>query len=49
MREQLKAVYSVDDFNQLSRQAAAENKLLFKQQHYVSRYNPGSVSTVTLG
>jgi len=46
MREKLKAAYSLNDFDQLSKQAAAENKLLFKQQHYV---NPGTASTITLG
>lgn len=49
MRDKLKAVYSVNDLDQLSKQAAAENKLLFKQQRYVSRYNPGTASTITLG
>jgi len=49
MRDKLKAAYSVNDFVQLSKQAAAENKLLFKPRHYVSRYNPGTASTITLG
>jgi len=49
MREKLKAAYSVNDFDQLSKEAAAKNKLLFKQRHYVSRYNPGTASTITLG
>ena len=48
MREKLKAAYSVNDFDELSRRADTENKLLVKQ-HYVSRYNPGSASTITLG
>jgi len=49
MREKLKAAYLVNDIDQLSKQADAENELLFKQRHYVSRYNPGSTSAVTLG
>ena len=48
MREKLKAAYSINDLDQLSKQAAAENKLLFKP-HYVSRYNRGTASTITLG
>jgi len=49
MREKLKAAFSVNDFDQLSKEAAVMNKLLFKQKHYVSRYNPGTSSTITLG
>jgi len=49
MREKLKAAYSVNDLNQLSNQVTAENKLLFKQRRYVSRYNPGTASTIVLG
>jgi len=49
MREKLKAAYSENDLNQLSMQAAAENKLMLKQRHYISCYNPGTTSAVTLG
>jgi len=48
MRAKLKAAYSVNDLDHLNKQADAENKLLFKQ-HYVSRYNPGTASTITIG
>jgi len=49
MREKLKAAYSVNDFDQLSKEAAAKNRVLFKKRHYVSRYNPGTASTITFG
>jgi len=49
MREKLKAAYSVNDFDQRSKEAIAKNKLLFKRRRYVSRYNPGTASTISLG
>jgi len=48
MRDKLKVAYSVNDLAELSKQADAKNRLLFKP-HYVSRYNPGTTSTITLG
>jgi hypothetical protein len=49
LRQQIKTNYSMNDLDQLSRQADLENRLLFKPQHYVSRYNPLNASSITLG